>query len=331
MVYTRSMERLFHLMPSDRGRPISHLRTTLLYDDLEADTREVFNRLEPIQREVLTTDDLWYLVYILPYRTQENEINGVVATFVDITRRKEAEDRLLEMNENLETRVAERTRQVHQLASALTLAERKEQRRISQILHDDLQQYLYGIRLQLSLLRTSIDGKVQSGDKNQISNIESLVNRTISITRALTIDLSPPVLKGEGLSESLRWLKSHMSELHNLNVEVEASDTFFIEDADMRILVFQIIRELLLNVVKHAGTHHARIVLSQKESNLIIDVTDDGVGFDPKEIADSGEKGFGLYSVRERLELFGGGLTIDSALGSGTHITATVPIEREPG
>jgi signal transduction histidine kinase len=93
----------------------------------------------------------------------------------------------------------------------------------------------------------------------------------------------------------------------------------------MRVLLFQIVRELLFNVVKHADTDRATVTIDEADGGLIIIVADEGAGFDPAALKPKTEGGFGLFSVRERLRLFGGTLEIESAPGEGTRMIATIP------
>jgi signal transduction histidine kinase len=150
----------------------------------------------------------------------------------------------------------------------------------------------------------------------------------IDMTRRLAVDLSPPVLASEGLADTLFWLRTQLQERHNLTLEVAAEHAFYIANADMRVLLFQAIRELLFNVVKHAGVNHARVEITDQEGHMVIRVIDEGHGFDVAQLEDRIEQegGFGLFSVRERIALFGGRMEIDSAPGQGTRVTIYTPI-----
>ena len=154
----------------------------------------------------------------------------------------------------------------------------------------------------------------------------------IAITRQLSIDLSPPVLQEEGLVDALRWLAVQMAERHGLRVTLWAEHAFRIPDKDMRVLLFQIVGELLFNVRKHAATDEAIVALrSDPTGQLLIQISDAGQGFDVDAAAAAYTGGFGLFSVRERLNLFGGHMAIDSAPGHGTRITLTVPVVSRQG
>ncbi|MDX1545442.1 MAG: PAS domain S-box protein, partial [Rhodothermales bacterium] len=266
----------------------------------------------------------WVIVRARPVR-QDGEIVRWLGTVTDIDDLVHAEQTVKALNETLEGRVRERTEQVRALASALTLAEQHERRRIAQILHDDLQQMLYGLELTTQQVRRAETEAVRTRFLDQFNEI---LDRAIDTTRTLTVELSPPVLRGEGLEDALRWLAVHMERIHGLTVEVAADEQILIESEDLRVLLFQLIRELLFNVVKHAGVDHARITAAVKEESIMIGIEDDGVGFDPAALEGNNrpDDGFGLVSVRERLRLFGGRLDIESTPGEGTCMTIVTPL-----
>ena len=132
--------------------------------------------------------------------------------------------------------------------------------------------------------------------------------------------------------DALRWLAVQMAERHGLRVTLWAEHAFRIPDKDMRVLLFQIVGELLFNVRKHAATDEAIVALrSDPTGQLLIQISDAGQGFDVDAAAAAYTGGFGLFSVRERLNLFGGHMAIDSAPGHGTRITLTVPVVSRQG
>jgi signal transduction histidine kinase len=224
--------------------------------------------------------------------------------------------------------VDEKNRQLRKLASALALAEQRERRRVSQILHDHVQQILYGIQMRSQLI--ALDAPPNERVREHLAALQGLVSDAILTTRTLTVELSPPVLQNEGLSAALQWLVSHMAERYNLHVTLEIVTDYQVANDDLSMLLFQLVRELLFNVVKHSGVADAVVTLSEDDENLVICVADCGRGFDvemrSQPVLAGG--GFGLYSVRERLALFGGQLKVDSGPGKGVRAIVLVP--REP-
>ncbi|MDX1548223.1 MAG: chemotaxis protein CheB, partial [Rhodothermales bacterium] len=263
----------------------------------------------------------WGTGVITALRFPDGALRGYANVMRDNTERKQAE-------ETLEQRVEERTIQVRNLASRLTMAEQEERRRISRILHDDLQQRLYGIQMKLDLLRREAETTEHEPLTRELARIDEWLTTAISTTRSLTVDLSPPILKTEGLTDALIWLRTQMAEQHGLDVTVQAAQPFYLPDEDMRVLLFQVVRELLFNVVKHAETDGAVVEISEDGSHLVIVVRDDGRGFDPEAAAHQrgAQDGLGLFSVRERLRLFGGDLEIEAAPGRGTRVTVRTPV-----
>lgn len=216
--------------------------------------------------------------------------------------------------------------QLRNLASALTLAEQRERRRISQILHDHVQQTLYGIQMRAHLI--GLDGAGQPAIEEHVQALEDLTRDAIRTTRTLTVELSPPGLYNEGLAASFQWLANHMAETHGLQVGLDAQSDYHCPSQDLQVLLFQLVRELLFNVVKHAGVNQAEIILFEEGDHVVIRVVDQGCGFEPACLQRSGRAmGFGLYSVRERLALFGGQLAIETKPGEGVRATIIVPKE----
>ena len=217
---------------------------------------------------------------------------------------------------DLERRVERRTRQVRRLSVAAAEAERREQARIAQLLHDHLQQLLYGARMRLGLLPRTDD----------IHAVDGILTDAIQATRTLVAELAPPVLREDGLPAALDWLAVHTERVHRLRVEVDAEvDASAHGDIPnhVRDLVFQIARELLFNVVKHAGVDEARVTLRCDGRTLTLTVADEGDGFDPATTPD----GYGLGSVKERIMLVEGTLRVDSRPSSGTTIRVIVPLD----
>lgn len=238
------------------------------------------------------------------------------------------ENELKELNETLEERVEERTRQVRRLTSRLTMAEQRERRRIANLLHDNLQQRLYGIQLKMSSLQE--DG--QSGKEKllrQIKELEVQLDEVIHSARQLSVGMSPPVLETDGLTGTIEWLRSYMKETEGLDVRLSADREFRMEDEDKQVLLFQVTRELLLNVSEHAGVDRAQVDLVDEGDALLLRVIDEGSGFDPRQVGEkSYDEAFGLTAARERIRSFGGNLEIDTAPGEGTRVDVRVPLAR---
>lgn len=233
---------------------------------------------------------------------------------------------LQEANETLEERVEARTQQVRELALALTAAEQRERARISEVLHDHLQQLLHGARIWANTILNNPDTAPEEAPER----ILELLDDALETTRSLTMELSPPMLTEEGLLAALEWLASHVSETHGLTLRLEGPDELEIPEPELRTLLFRSVRELVFNVVKHADVDTARVRVHLLADGCRIEVSDEGRGFDPEQLeADQEANGhFGLLSVQRRLDLVGGTLSIDSAPGEGTTVRLEVPLSK---
>ncbi len=325
MSFTPKVADIFNMRQTDRGRPISDLTHKLGYPDLRSDAETVLRQLTRIEHELKDERGHWYLTHVLPYRNTEDRIAGVVITFVDITRRKKSEEEIRQLSTMLEQRVVERTRQVRDLTSSLVRAEQRERRRLSETLHDELQQLLYGVQLKMRLARDETAAARHDEAMLRLAEAEALLLNGTRITRQLSVDLNPPILKHEGVRSILGWLSGHMKDLHGLEVRVDADDEVRIEDADVRVLMFQIFRELLFNIAKHSGATVANVTLKVLDDELLVGFADDGKGFDVDAVRVENRTKVGLHQVEERVGLLGGRIEVVSFPGEGTTITLHLP------
>ena len=274
----------------------------------------------------------WIESYGSPRFTAAGEFLGMVGSSPDITENKAIEDELSNENEKLLKGVREskaelelRAEQLTRLASNLTLAEQRERRRIAELLHDHLQQLMVGAKLRQELLLESIDDAL----KPEAEKVLKLIEESIHVTASLNKELSPSAVRSGDLAASLKWLAQWFHETHGLEVQVNSEEGCVLKRKEIIVLLFQSVRELLLNVVKHADVGSAEIVISKDDSTLRISVNDDGCGFDPEVISDKVMKGggFGLFSIRERLLLMGGSFDIKAVPGKGASFSLVVPLD----
>jgi signal transduction histidine kinase/ActR/RegA family two-component response regulator len=274
-------------------------------------------------------------------RDDDGALLGFAKVLRDNTARREQEEavrqseaRLRALNDTLESRVAERTaelaeanQRIRRLASEIVLAEQRVHRDIARRLHDDLQQRLYGVQMKIAGLRLRGHLSTPQEVGSQLDDVERWLAEAVLMTRHLAVDLSPPVLAGEGLAEALGWLADQMREMHGLQTEIRSNDSATVQDEDLRVLLFQSVRELLFNVVKHADVHEARLELKRIDEHRIqLVVEDRGAGFDPDSVIGARQESFGLFSLRERIQFLGGQLQIVSRQGEGTRVTVELPL-----
>lgn len=276
----------------------------------------------------------WLMSRGQPIRDSERQVVRYIGIVIDITGRKKAEQELHEAKEKLEMRVQERTielqkraEQLARLTSELTLTEHRERQQLAQVLHDHLQQILVGAKIQVELLLR----RVGKDEKHDVKHIMELLNESITASRSLTAELSPPIPRDAGLITGLEWLTRWMKEKYGLTVILETDEQYNVFRDDLKILLFQAVRELLINVMKHSKVLTARIELAQHDpENLRIAVSDNGIGFDHKTLLSDENRisgGFGLFSIRERLSTLGGRMDISSTPGEGSCFTLIVPIK----
>lgn len=275
-------------------------------------------------------DYRWAIDAGRPWYSERGQYLGYIGSVIDIHDRKKAEEELRRINERLEGLVAERTSQVEALSKALILAEQRERRRFSQALHDDLQQTLFGLEMRAKLLSLGITEE-QTALQPRIDDLRALVAEAVRLTRRLALELNPPVLRREGFAKALSWLADHMGQMYQLKVELHIADNIEIGKGDFYVLLIQLVRELLHNVVKHAGVDQVRVSARRQRECLNISVEDQGAGFDPRHAATfpAQHSHLGLFSIEERLRLFGGRLFIDAAPGAGTRVTMQIPLKGE--
>ncbi len=217
----------------------------------------------------------------------------------------------------------QRAEQLARLASELTLAEQRERYRLAQVLHDHLQQLLVGATFGLEVLWRRLQDETQ---RSSLQQIKELLTESIATSRSLTVELCPPILHQSGLGPALEWLARSMQEKHALRVELALEDEATVHRDDVKVLLFQAVRELLLNVVKHAKVNRAAVGLRLSgENHVEVQVADEGPGFDSSRASGGTGGGFGLFSIRERLGLLGGRLEIDSAPQRGSRIRMMAP------
>lgn len=227
-----------------------------------------------------------------------------------------------EINEHRKSKevLAQQRRQLRRLANEITLVEERERRAIASDLHDGIGQSLALIKAKIVDLQG--DAIFSGFDKN-LSSILNLLDGAIQATRTLTFEISSPILYELGLLPAMRWLGDQFLEKHGLHVGIREEDRLPFIRNDLRVMLFKCVRELLINVVKYAGTDRAVITVQYIDDRIHITVEDKGKGFDTEKYDALAvqDKGFGLFSIKERLEQMDGQMILTSAPGRGTKVT----------
>ncbi len=222
------------------------------------------------------------------------------------------------------TRLKEYQSELRSLSGKISLAEESERRRISSELHDGTVQNLVLSRIQLAELKQSL---ADEQARAVADGIDALLDKSLQETRSLIFEISPPVLYELGLEAAVEWLAENYRRRTGVKVTISSDGGKSALGEELKVVVFQAVRELMINVAKHAQAKTVAIDWQHGTDAIRVSVIDDGVGFDvdSNEVRTVSEGGFGLFSIRERLNLLGAEFELDSA-STGTRATITVPI-----
>jgi len=232
----------------------------------------------------------------------------------EIAERKRAEKALFNSHEKLRS-----------LASELSLAEERLRHHVAIDVHDHIAQNLAFAKMKLGALRGSISSSSLAGTMDEVLK---LVDETIQNTRALISELGSPILYELGFVPAVEWLTQEAQRQHGIGVDFQDDGQPKLLSEDVRVLLFQAARELLVNIAKHAKAPNAKVSITRDDNQVRVDVEDDGVGFDSAEIGPSVDttSRFGLFSIRVRLEPLGGHMEVDSKPSHGTRVTLMAPL-----
>jgi len=299
------------------GYPHSEFIGRSVNDFVGSDLREIFRGVavpeseQPHQSVGFRKDGTTITIEIIGKMiSYENRSTRVIAVR-DITERKQVEEQLLAYQSKLQS-----------LATELSLMEERERRRMATYLHDYIGQALAMCRMKLG----SAGGALSVSD---LDEIRKYVEQATQHTQSLTFDLSPPILYELSFEEAIEWLTEQMFHEHHLPIYFHNDKLEKPLDRNLKITMYNSIRELLINVIKHAQAASAKISLKRTGATMIAVVQDDGKGFDVAKINTHmlSNGSFGLFNVRERLSYLGGSLQIQSEPGQGTKITLVAPLQ----
>lgn len=237
-----------------------------------------------------------------------------------------------QVEQQLRLRVEQRTvelartnEQLRAMAAQVGLAEQRERHRLAVGLHDHVGQLLAAAKMKAGAERA---GAGDPAARERLTGLLELMDQAIDATRTLTFELSPPMLYELGLVATLASLVEQVGGQHPDMVCVFRDDQNpKATDQDVEVVFFQIARELINNVLKHARATRMVVETQTQDGALVMSVTDDGAGFDDQVLHEPvvGAGGFGLYSVRERLDHLGGRLEVQTRPGSGTTVRVIAP------
>jgi len=248
---------------------------------------------------------------------QNEKLVGRVWSFRNVTKRKQAEKKILEYQKDLQS-----------LTSELSLAEERLRHQIAISVHDNI-----GQNLAISKIKIESLARLLSSPKHTkiIKEVLELTNQAIENTRSLSFELSPPVLYELGFEAAIEWLVRQTAKRDGLLSKFESDGQEKPLADNIRVLLFQAVRELLVNIVKHARAKNVKVTVRKIDTKICVTAEDDGKGFNVSKVKSRKYKtrGFGLFSIHERLKYIGGHIEIDSAPKKGTRVTLTAPIDNK--
>src|SRR6185369_5260706 len=227
--------------------------------------------------------------------------------------RQRAERALLESN-----------RQLHELSAALENIREEERSRISREIHDELGQFLTGIRMEVSWL-----GSRQAGKNDELAgrlaSIKGQIDQTISAVRRISSELRPLVLDALGLAAAASWYVDQVAARSGLSIALSLPDDELPQGSPIATALFRVLQESLTNITRHAQASHVEIDLRLTDERWILAIRDNGCGF---RLAEQSHSGIGLIGMRERVQILHGSLAIVTTPGAGTLVEATVPFDK---
>jgi len=285
-----------------------------LFEDLVLRKRESFCRETRYIRKDGQT--VWGQVTVSVLRGPGGESQFAIVMSKDITMRRKAEDEIRRNQARLQS-----------LASELSLTEERERRRLANDLHDHIGQTLAVSKIKLGVLQKTV---TVPDIANPLREVRELIEKMIQDTRSLTFELSVPVLYELGFEAAVEWFAKHIRTQHGLQVEFTPDTVPIPVDDELKVLLFRSVRELMINIVKHAQARHAWVnIIRRNDGRVCIEVKDDGVGINGSQgaVSEDNGRGFGLFSIRERLHYLGGGVDVVSGQDAGTQVTLMLPLD----
>jgi len=220
---------------------------------------------------------------------------------------------------------AQHTRDLQRLSARLVAAQEEERRNIARELHDEVGQVLTAIKVDLQMAQRSLDAK--GHDTQALSELQDMTDGALGTVRDLSHLLRPTMLDDLGLGAAIDWQLRSLARRHNVAVELVQEGLTERLDGETEVAAFRIVQEALTNVARHAHAARCTVRVVHEGDRLLIEVSDDGEGFDPDAVDRRGERrGLGLIGLRERVSERQGSLSIESAPGQGTRLVVELPV-----
>jgi PAS domain S-box-containing protein len=267
----------------------------------------------------------WASVIITPLIASDGTLTGFAKVTQDLTDRRQAEERVQDLNRELRQRVTEldesrrvielRTLELQKLSARLMVVQDEERRRLARDLHDELGQQLSALKMMLA-----------KGDEDEEAS--EVLDTAISTVRNLSYLLHPPLLDETGLRSALYWYVDGLVKRSGIQISMTITPLIFPRLAkDLEMTIFRVVQESLTNVYRHANSESVRVEIEKQSEWIVMRIRDYGKGL-PREISgktSSSNLGVGITGMRERVRQFGGELTLSRA-EPGTLVEARIPL-----
>jgi PAS domain S-box-containing protein len=283
----------------------------------------VSQRLEPWEREYVRPDgSRWWGLVAAQWLSPDEGVEFII----DVTDRRNAEQELAVAQRLLEAEAARKD-----LRRQLIRAEERQRKRLARDLHDRLGQHLTGFSLELRQARNEARDNPQLEDI--LARLAELAEVMTRDARELALELRPPELDDIGIASALETYLAQWTKRFGIVVDLEvAAIDARASSGEPATVIYRILQEAMTNVARHAGASTVSVILAQTDGYLNLIVEDDGAGFDADDITrrDPRDQRYGLAGMRERAEIAGGSVTVESAAGRGTTVFARIPLEESP-
>jgi PAS domain S-box-containing protein len=268
-----------------------------------------------VERRYIRQDgsEAWGRLSISPFRAQTGGRHFAIGMLEDISEQKQAEIEISKYQEQLRS-----------IALELSLTEERERRRLATELHDHVGQILALAQIKLGALRESASASSLAAAMDEVRR---LIEQTIQYTRSLSFELSPPILYDLGFEAAVEWLGELMQNQHGVKIKVHADMAPKPLGDEIRVLLFQAMRELFLNEIKNGNAKTIRVSIARSGDALQVQVEDDGTGWERQPGGQVAGHSFGLFSIQERLKHFGGQVTVEYEPDRGSSITLAMPLQ----
>jgi len=312
--FTNAATKIFNLTRSYIDRPFGHFTNRLQGENIMDDIRHVFETHESYKKQVVDREGRYYIMRLSLYKTVKDEVGGIVLTLVDIT----------EM-ETIQQELANKIEEINNLHREILKINVNERWKVGQYLHDEFSQLLVAANMTVEHIKNQI-GKDDSKVKEGIDKLGKLIRQSIDEVRNLSHEILPVDVEQEGIRHAFQNLVKDTEEKYSLSCTLDMDSVVDeIEDIDFATNLYRIAREAVKNAVLHSDAKHVNITFRSENDDLIMEIEDDGGGFDIEEIGN----GMGINIMKHRMEIMNGSLEIKASNRfdkKGTLVLCKMPL-----